>query len=62
MVQALNHYSYKICSVFMQVKVANGYKICSVGTCKEFVPIKGPKFKVPFHVLTLGGSDIVLGV
>lgn len=46
----------------LQVKVANGDKILNQEKCKEVIKIQGTKFLVPFHVLTLWGCDIVLGV
>ncbi|XP_042988692.1 uncharacterized protein LOC122316222 [Carya illinoinensis] len=46
----------------LQVKVANGTKIVTQGRCEETIRVQGTKFLVPFHVLTLGGCDIVLGV
>ncbi|KAF5447343.1 hypothetical protein F2P56_032901 [Juglans regia] len=46
----------------LQVKVANGAKILSQSRCEENISIQGTKFLVPFHVLNLGGCDIVLGV
>ncbi|KAF5462079.1 hypothetical protein F2P56_018118 [Juglans regia] len=46
----------------LQVRVANGDKILSQGRGEELIKIQGSKFSVPFHVLTLGGCDIVLGV
>ncbi|KAF5468679.1 hypothetical protein F2P56_012816, partial [Juglans regia] len=46
----------------LQVKVADGTSIVSQGKCEEMIKVQGTKFLVPFHVLTLGGCDIVLGV
>ncbi|XP_040988925.1 uncharacterized protein LOC121236540 [Juglans microcarpa x Juglans regia] len=46
----------------LQVRVANGDKILSQGRGEELIKIQGSKFSVPFHVSTLGGCDIVLGV
>ncbi|KAF5468849.1 hypothetical protein F2P56_012962 [Juglans regia] len=46
----------------LQVRVANGTKILTQGKCDQLVTIQGTKFLVPFHVLTLGGCNIVLGV
>lgn len=43
----------------MEVRVANGKKICSVGACQEMVSIQRAKFMVPFHILPLGGCDVV---
>lgn len=43
-------------------KVANGAKVINQGRCVEAVNIQGSKFIVPFHVLTLGGCDIIFGV
>lgn len=46
----------------LPVKVANGEQIMSQGGCHEIILIQGTKLLVLFHVLTLGGYDIVLGV
>lgn len=42
--------------------MANGDKILSQGRFEEAVRIQGTKFLTPFHVLTLGGCDVALGV
>lgn len=53
----------QICNTtIMEVKVANGARVCSQGTCLALVNIQGATFAVPFHILLLGGCDIVLGV
>lgn len=45
------------------MKVANGEKLLSRGRCENtMVKIQGNNFPVSFHVLTLGGCDVVLGV
>lgn len=46
----------------MQVRVANGESIFSKGTFQEKIIIQVVKFVVPFHILSLGGFDIELGV
>lgn len=46
----------------LQVRVVDGAKVLSRGRGEVEVRIQGSKFSVPFHVLTLGGCDIVLGV
>lgn len=46
----------------MEVKVANGKKLLSKGYGQEMVHVQGTKFLIPFHILTLRGYDIVLGV
>lgn len=46
----------------MQIKVANGQRITSEGSCREMVLVQGTKYKIPFHIFPLGGCDIVLGV
>lgn len=47
----------------LQVKVANGEKLVSKGRCEEScVKIQGHKFPISFHLLTLGGCEMVLGV
>ncbi|XP_042987252.1 uncharacterized protein LOC122315435 isoform X1 [Carya illinoinensis] len=46
----------------LQVCVANGEKIITQGSGQEVFKIQGSKFPVPFHVLSLGGCDVVLGV
>lgn len=51
-----------VIDVVMQVKVANGEKICSEGFCKEVGSIQWTEFVVPFHILPYGGYAIVLGV
>lgn len=49
--------------ITLQVIVANGRKLLSQGKCENIVlKLQRKKFSVSFHVLTLGGSDIVLGV
>lgn len=47
----------------MTVMIANGDRIPCLGYCKE-VPftIQGNHFQTSFHLLTLGGCEIVLGV
>lgn len=47
----------------LQVKVANGEKLLSIGRC-EYIPLKvqRKKFFVSFHMPTLGGCDVALGV
>ncbi|XP_042958052.1 uncharacterized protein LOC122293563 [Carya illinoinensis] len=46
----------------LQVEVANGDKLISGGRCEEVIKVQDSKFRIPFHVLTLGGCDMVLGV
>lgn len=47
----------------LQVKVANGEKLLSKGRCENtMVKIQGNKFLVSFHVLNLGGCNVVLEV
>ncbi|KAF5469943.1 hypothetical protein F2P56_010498 [Juglans regia] len=46
----------------LQVRVANGDKLVSSGSCEEVIKVQDSKFRIPFHVLALGGCDIVLGV
>lgn len=46
----------------LQVRVANGDSKLSKGKCEEIIRIQESKFIVPFHVLTLGDCDIVLGI
>lgn len=47
----------------LHVKVVNGGKLLSKGRCEEsHVKIRGDKFSVSFHLLTLGGCDVVLDV
>lgn len=48
--------------VGLQVKVANGARVMSHGKCEETVTIQGSKFVIPFHILELGGCDVVLGI
>lgn len=45
-----------------QVSVANGDTILSQARCEETFKIQGSKFRIPFHVLRLGGCDVVLAV
>lgn len=44
----------------LQVRVANGDTMLSKGRCEEVIKIQGSRFSIHFHVLTLGGCDIVL--
>lgn len=46
----------------LQAKVANGDKILSQRRCEEAIRIQGTKFLIPFHALTLGVCEIVLGL
>lgn len=47
----------------LQVKVANGVKLLSLGKCEETsIMVQGNRFPMSFHILTLGGCDIVLRV
>ncbi|XP_042964611.1 uncharacterized protein LOC122298826 [Carya illinoinensis] len=46
----------------LQVCVANGEKIVTQGSGQEIIKLQGSRFPVPFHVLSLGGCDVVLGV
>lgn len=46
----------------LQVRVVNGEKLLSQGSGVEAFKIQGSRFSVPFHVLALGGCDVVLRV
>lgn len=46
----------------LQVKVANGDIVLSQGQCEETIKIQGSKFRIPFHVLSFEGCDVVPGV
>lgn len=46
----------------MKVNVANGQKSESKGMGQQLINIQGAKFLIPFHILSLGGCDTVLGV
>ncbi|XP_057992829.1 uncharacterized protein LOC131173948 isoform X1 [Hevea brasiliensis] len=46
----------------LQVAVANGEKIHSMGTCKETIQVSGEHFPVDLYVIPLDGFDVVLGV
>ena len=49
-------------SKVLEVKVANGSVVKSLGFCSNVpVCIQGVKFCIQFHVLALGGYDVVLG-
>ena len=49
-------------SKILEVKVANGYVVKTQGFCCSVpVCIEGVKFFIQFHVLSLGGCDVVLG-
>ena len=46
----------------MEVKVANGVVVKTQGFCDQVpVCIQGEEFSIQFHVLPLGGCDVVLG-
>ncbi|XP_042972693.1 uncharacterized protein LOC122304485 [Carya illinoinensis] len=46
----------------LQVCVANGERIVTQGNGQEVIKIQGSRFLVPFHVLSLEGCEVVLGV
>ena len=49
-------------SKVLEVKVANGSMVKTQGFCCSVpVCIEGVKFFIQFHVLSLGGCDVVLG-
>ncbi|KAF2308119.1 hypothetical protein GH714_035471 [Hevea brasiliensis] len=45
----------------LQVVVANGEKIPSMGTCKETIQVSGEHFPIELYVIPLDGFDVVLG-
>lgn len=46
----------------LEVKVANGAVVRTQGFCAQVpVCIQGEEFSIPFHVLPLGGCDVMLG-
>lgn len=46
----------------LQVKLANGDTVLNKGSCNDIINIQGSRFTIPFHVLSLGDCDVVLGV
>lgn len=46
-----------------QVKIANGEKLLNKWKCEaSVVKVQGNKFSISFHLLLLGGCEMVLGV